>query len=322
MDILNTSVFEDAQGYERARIPGLICTASGCLIAYCELRRSDSDWAIIDIGMKKSKDCGKSWSERRIIVSGGKENTINNPVMTADGRRIHFLYCVNYRKVFYMRSEDEGESWSQPAEITDDIRKSVGDFFFSCVATGPTHGIKLSCGTLAVPLWLAYNKEDSKSHHPSVIGLLYSENDGKSWRVGKLSDHLTDASEFCIAEGCDGKIIANIRHENDERCRAQGCINEESEITDIHFNKSLPDPVCCGGMCAYKNDIFFSNCANEKTRTDLTLRKMDSDGNIKESLYLVRDAGYSDVAVSPSGEQIYVLYESGRKISLITVNNS
>lgn len=322
MRITDISVFEDAENYEKARIPGIICTSSGCLIAYCELRRSDSDWAVIDVGMKKSYDGGKTWSDRKILVSGGKANTVNNPVMIADGKTVHFLYCINYHYVFYMKSDDEGESWSAPKEITDDIRNDAGDFFFSCIALGPTHGIKLSSGELTVPLWLAYNKEDNKSHHPSVIGLLYSVNNGETWRLGEICGYLNDASEFCIAETADGKIIANIRHENKERFRAKALINEKFSITDIHYDKNLPDPICCGGMCAYKNEIFFSNCANKETRTDLTLRKMNADGEVIESIYLVKEAGYSDVAVSPAGESIYVLYENGKSIKLISVNNS
>lgn len=322
MNIAGASVFEAAEGYERARIPGIICTPSGCLIAYCELRRSDSDWAVIDIGMKKSTDSGRTWSDRRILVSGGKENTINNPVMIADKNTVHFLYCVNYRQVFYMKSSDEGEGWTCPREITGDIRNGVGDFFFSCVALGPTHGISLSSGTLAVPIWLAYNREDEKSHHPSVIGILYSENDGLHWKTGELSDFLTDASEFCITELRDGKIIANIRHENRERYRAEAVIDENFAIRDINFNKKLPDPVCCGGICAYGNEIFFSNCANKKVRTDLTLRRMNAELEICESLYLAKEAGYSDVSISPDGELIYVLYENGRTIRLFIINNS
>lgn len=308
MKIIETSVFETAEEYERARIPGVVCTDSGTVIAYCELRRSDSDWAVIDIGMRKSTDNGKTWSQRKILVSGDNKNTVNNPVMIADGDVLHFICCLNYKKVLYMKSTDEGESWTNVKELTESIKLQTGDFFWSCIATGPTHGIKLSSGRLLVPVWLAFNKEDEKSHHPSVITTLYSDDKGESWKVGKIFDGLTDPSEFCVAE-VNGHIIANIRHENREKCRAVGEISPDTEIFGVKFSENLPDPVCCAGMCALGDELLFSNCANSAHRKNLTLRKLSDDMRIKESLMISESAGYSDVYSSPDQKTACVIYE-------------
>lgn len=320
MKIQTENIFESAEGYVRARIPGIVTDGDGDIFAYCELRRSDSDWAVIDIGMKKSTDGGKTWSQRYIIVSGGTENTVNNPVMIADGNILHFLYCVNYHRVFYMKSADKGESWTNAREITKDIEKSTEDFFWSCIATGPCHGIRLSSGRLIVPLWLAYNKEDNKSHHPSVICVLFSDDSGDTWQTGTICNSLTDPSEFCVAQINSGRIVASVRHEGEKKCRAFAQVNDNCEISEIRFEESLPDPVCCAGMCSYGEELLFSNCADEKSRCNLTLRRLDGNNNIIESFPLSELAGYSDISLSADSREAYVLFEYENIIKFVRVS--
>ena len=99
------------------RIPGLVCTESGKLIAYCESRQSGSDWAEIDIALQTSMDGGKTWS-KDVIIARGNGNTMNNPVVIADKKNLIILWQENYSRTFLRRSADEGESWSDPEEIT------------------------------------------------------------------------------------------------------------------------------------------------------------------------------------------------------------
>ena len=80
-------------GYARFRIPGVVTTAQGTLLAYCEARRRDSDWAEIDILLHRSTDGGRSFSAPVVLASGtSMKKTVNNPVMIAgrDGT-VHFL---------------------------------------------------------------------------------------------------------------------------------------------------------------------------------------------------------------------------------------
>ena len=50
----------------------------------------------------------------------------NNPIAIADrDGPVHFLYCVEYMRCFYMRSEDDGVSWSKPTEITNGVSASA-----------------------------------------------------------------------------------------------------------------------------------------------------------------------------------------------------
>ena len=80
MKILNTSVLERAgqNGYGCYRIPGIICTQEGTLIACYEARNSSSDWSVIDLYAMRSVDGGQTWQPRQLIFSGQGKNTTNN----------------------------------------------------------------------------------------------------------------------------------------------------------------------------------------------------------------------------------------------------
>lgn len=316
--IKNTTMFSP-ENYERARIPGIVTLSSGTIIAYCELRQDKSDWAVIDIGMRKSRDGGNTFSDTEILVSGKGKDTVNNPLMIAEGNTLHFLYCINYRRVFYMKSTDEGESWSAPRELTDSIREQTGDFFWSCIAVGPCHGISLSDGTLLVPMWLAYNKEDEKSHHPSVIAILYSRDGGASWNVGEISRELSDPSEFSVASLPDGRVFANIRHEGEEKCRGAAEISSDFSIKHISLCENLPDPVCCAGFVSYEDGFLFTNCNSQRERKNLTLKRLTEGFSVTEELLLSEDAGYSDISLAPDGRTAYVLFEKGKNLNLCVI---
>ena len=126
------------EGYGQFRIPGIVVTKNGIVLAYCEARRAAStDWGQIDVMLRRSTDGGATWSPMKKIVELegqftrnpaavaqqlGKEGeiTVNNPIAIADPRPgvVHFLYCVEYNRLFYMRSDDDGLSFGKPAEIT------------------------------------------------------------------------------------------------------------------------------------------------------------------------------------------------------------
>src|SRR5437867_7184522 len=106
-------VFEAGKdGYALYRIPGLIVTRKGTVLACCEARRSGSDWSAIDLMVRRSTDGGKTWGPRQKLddISGPKtrnplvlaaklanpdEITYNNPVAISDrAGAIHLLFCL------------------------------------------------------------------------------------------------------------------------------------------------------------------------------------------------------------------------------------
>src|SRR4051794_24445391 len=62
--IEKSDLFEGSKdGYKLYRIPGIVVTAKGSVLAYCEARRTGkSDWDTIDILMRRATDGGKTFA--------------------------------------------------------------------------------------------------------------------------------------------------------------------------------------------------------------------------------------------------------------------
>ncbi|MFZ4765986.1 MAG: exo-alpha-sialidase, partial [Roseimicrobium sp.] len=115
----------------RYRIPGIVVTHKGTVLAYAEARKnSSSDWGEIEIHLRRSTDGGKTWEPSKHVAhhgarlegnprkkkGGEREQTVNNPVAIVDRETgaIEFLYCINYARCYSMRSIDDGLTWSAP----------------------------------------------------------------------------------------------------------------------------------------------------------------------------------------------------------------
>ncbi len=55
-------------GYAMYRIPGLVVTAKGTLLAYCEARQAAGDWGNIDLLVRRSTDGGATWQQRGMLA--------------------------------------------------------------------------------------------------------------------------------------------------------------------------------------------------------------------------------------------------------------
>ena len=316
-----TDLFESSgEGYAQIRIPGMVITRKGTILAYCEARDKTSDWANIDICLRRSFDGGITWGDKRVIVSGiSSGHTINNPVMIASGDSdiIHFLFCREYAECFYCRSYDEGNTWTSPIEITNTFEKFKPEYPWKVIATGPCHGIQTASHRLIVPVWLALEK----AHHPSVVSTIYSDDNGDTWNRGEIiygSQKLINPGEPSVVELMDGRIIMNMRNSSSDKRRSVTISNNGYEgWSGPVFDEQLIDPGCCASLARYNqkdihkgNCILFSNCNSETERKALTIRGSLDNGKswpVAKILY-PGGAAYSDIAVSADGT-IYCFYE-------------
>ena len=307
-DYLKSPEMSPEGEYPMLRIPGIVALPSGTLLAYCECRQG-GDWSPIDIGLRRSEDGGRTWSERTIIAPGKTRNTMNNPVMFVDGELVHFMYCENYKRVFYTRSTDEGHTWAKPVDVTDMLDEQI-NFNWNVIALGPGHGIRLESGRLIVPIWIAYNQKDVFAHHPSHASCIYSDDRGSTWQVGPILKGV-DPSETAVAQLTDGRVMMNIRNEAPERCR-QISISEDDGTTwsAPEFDRNLIDPVCAAGLCRAGKALLFVNCESQSGRDNLTLKKSLDDGRNWEALAISASGGYSDVYYNEATGKAYVLYET------------
>ena len=134
-------------GYAYYRIPGLVVTARGTILTYCEARLdSRHDWSTLDVVMRRSTDGGDTWnqpckvshvegpkSENPTAVAAGYGQpygpTYNNPVaITGRDGTVHLLYCLEYMRCFHARSQDDGKTFSKPVEITPVFERFRSEF--------------------------------------------------------------------------------------------------------------------------------------------------------------------------------------------------
>jgi sialidase-1 len=325
-------------------IPGVVVTAKGTVLAWCEARKRPagvSDWDDIRILLRRSTDDGKTWSEPQSIanVEGPKRKnpfalrmknvdpsdvTYNNPVLIADkDGSVHMLFCLEYERCFYQRSEDDGLSWSKPVEMTGTFDAFKKEYAWKVLATGPNHSIQLKTGRLVVPVWLSTG-EGGNAHRPSVTATIYSDDRGKTWKAGDIAVPCTEEwnnpNETVAIELTDGRVMLNVRSESKANRRLvvtspDGATNWSTP----RFDDGLVEPICMAGIVRYHHSgqslILFSNPHNlERAKGKAEPGGFRDRKNVR--IKLSRDEGqswsvnkqledgpsaYSDLAVTKAG---------------------
>lgn len=275
-------------GYKLYHIPGIVVTAKGTILAWCEARKKGGDWDQIDILLRRSTDDGKTWSEFKRIadVPGPKKKnpfslamknvdpndvTYNNPVLIADkDGTVHMLFCIEYMRCYYQRSSDDGVTWSTPVEITQTFEAFKKDYDWKVLATGPNHSIQLKTGRLVVPVWLSTGT-GGNAHRPSVTSTIYSDDQGKTWNAGEIAVPCTEEwinpNETVAIELADGSVMLNVRSESKAHRRLV-TISKDGATgwSTPKFDEALLEPICMGGIVRYsteasggRNRILFCN---------------------------------------------------------------
>lgn len=345
----------DDPAYNIYHIPGIVVTAKGAVLAWCEARKGGGDWSDIRILLRRSTDDGKTWSAPQSIadVPGPKPKnpfalrlknvntnhvTYNNPVLIADRNgTVHMLFCLEYMRVFYQRSTDDGVNWSTPAEITKAFEGFRKDYDWMVLATGPNHSIQLRTGRLIVPVWLSTGT-GGNAHRPSVTATIYSDDAGKTWRTGEIAVPSTDdwinPNETVAIELADGRVLLNVRNES-KKHRRLVTISPDGATgwSAPKFDDALLEPICMGGIVRYslaqdgdRNRILFSNPHNlekaggkeepgkNRDRKNVSVKISYDEGQTWAVNKTIEPGAsmYSDIAVTTAGT-ILCFYGRGTK---------
>ena len=119
-------------GYYCIKIPTLLTTAKGTLVAFGEGRMfSCSDFTWTDLIYKRSTDGGKTWGALNILYSNSSKvdkqyTVIGNaaPVVLRDNGRILLPFCRNNLQVMLTSSDDDGLTWTAPINISGVVHPS------------------------------------------------------------------------------------------------------------------------------------------------------------------------------------------------------
>lgn len=333
-------------GYHTYRIPSLLVTKSGTVLAFCEARKNDAeDTGKIDLVCRRSTDGGKSWLPQQVVWSDG-ENTCGNPCPVVDQNSGDVVLLMTHnlgrdrewkiiagdsqgtRTVWITRSRDDGQTWQKPTEITRDTKRPNWAWY----ATGPGVGIQLrhekQRGRLVIPCDYIELKTGQGGSH-----VILSDDGGKTWRIGGVVPG-RGTNECQVAELSDGRLLLNMRnYKTPHRQRAISTTSDGGETwSEVTHDAALPEPICQASLIGFepkdavaKPWLLFSNPADIKKRERLTVRLSQDDGASWTASRLLYEgvADYSSLAILPDG-RIGCLFgcDNYAKINLATFDLS
>lgn len=327
-----THIFASGEaGYFCFRIPAIIKTVEGTLLAFAEGRKNNcGDEGDIDLVVKRSTDKGKTWSALKIVWSDN-DNTCGNPAPVVDQQtgKIHLLMTWNLgsdaigtinngtsrdtRRVYKTNSTDDGNTWAPVVEITSSVKRTGWGWY----ATGPCHGMQIKQGTHAGRLVIPCDYIEVGAGRKGYSHVIYSDDNGDSWQIGGVTPIVSvNPNESTVAELSNGDLMLNMRVANNNNLRMKSTSSDGGiSWTTPAPALTLVDPVCQGSLIDTKvngqHTLFFSNPAST-TRINMTIKMSTDNGQTWPKTFPVYTgpSGYSDLAIVDE-TQVGILYECG-----------
>ena len=324
------------------RIPGLVTSNQGTLLGVYDVRYNNSVdlQEHIDIGLSRSTDKGQTWEKMRIAMAFGEygglpkaQNGVGDPAILVDKKTgtiwIAALWTHgmgNYRawhnsqegideqltgQLVLAKSTDDGKTWSQPINITPQVK----DPSWHLLLQGPGMGITMHDGTLVFPIQFI-----DSTRVPNA-GIMYSKDRGETWKIHNLAR--TNTTEAQVAEVEPGVLMLNMR-DNRGGSRAVSTTKDLGMTWTEHpSNRSvLQEPVCMASLIKVsakdnvigKDILLFSNPNTTEGRHHITI-KASLDGGLsfpdEYQVLLDEDLGWGYTCLTMiDRETVGILYES------------
>jgi sialidase-1 len=328
-------------GYACFRIPAIVRTTTGTLLAFAEGRVLNcGDAADIDIVLKRSTDGGRTWGPLQVVTEGAGD-THGNPAPVVDRRTGRILLAETFntgrtdagncsvpcdRTPHLQHSDDDGRTWSKPRDLSGQILPAHWNSWY---ATGPVHGIQLTRGKHAGRLVFGVNTEtwDGSRVTANHAALIVSDDGGDRWRVGATDSwpiaqdgtFRQKPSEVTLTERADGVVLISGREQDgtDLGHRAQTLSRDGGDSFATPF-RDLPDlytPQVQGATVRLGDRLLLSAPADPDRRRTMMVRSSYDGGRtwdtVDRGTVVTTDwSGYSDMA-AVDGTTVGLLYEGG-----------
>ncbi|MBQ7301413.1 MAG: exo-alpha-sialidase [Clostridia bacterium] len=291
-----------------------------------------------DIAGILSYDEGESWTEPHILIAQDDEsaNLMCPCFVRMNNGDIGLIYLRKYMEdaenqsghyggdpvldnVLFVRSVDEGKTWSAPIDVTT-AREFIG--------IENDHAVMLQNGRIVIPANQHTTTENGKrnvSYHAKMF-FIASDDDGLTWKI--ISDEYdiphpqnstTGLQETVIYQQNDGRIRALSR--TDRKCQYETWSEDNcetwSEIYPNVFFTSPESPLNMKRACGYTVAVWnptpnytgrVSACWG---RTPLALAVSENDGASFDRLYYLEDDpnnGYCYPSIFDGGDYLLVGY--------------
>lgn len=323
------------------RIPGMATTNKGTLLAVYDIRYNNSAdlQEYVDVGVSRSTDGGQTWEPMRTAMTFGEygglpkaQNGVGDPAILVDkktgtiwtiaawthgmgnGRAWHNsqqgMDVDKTAQLVLSKSDDDGKTWSDPINITSQVKDPSWYFLLQ----GPGNGITMEDGTLVFAI--QYIGADRIPN----AGIMYSKDHGKTWAIHNHAR--TNTTEAQVAEVTPGVLMLNMR-DNRGGSRAVYTTTDLGKTWKEHESSrtALQEPVCMASLIKVnaednifgKDILLFSNPNSTKYRNNITIKaSLDGGYTWSEFNQVLLDEGhgwgYSCLAMIDK-ETVGIIYE-------------
>jgi sialidase-1 len=331
------------------RIPGLVTTNNGTLIAVYDNRYNNSKdlQEDIDIGMSRSTDGGETWEPMKVIMDMGtwgglpqQQNGIGDPCILYDTRNNVIWVAAVWMsgsspdkmlwrasqpgmdpgvtgQFMVVKSGDDGLTWSKPENITGQIKLPE----WQLLMQGPGRGITMKDGTLVFPAQFKAEigvKAIDGGQYTSHSTVVYSRDGGKTWNIGTGAKSNTTESQ--VVELSGGTLMLNMRDDRNRQDksetngRAVSTTNDMGKTWQVHptSNSALPEPNCMASLI--RADIIIEG----KMKSVLFFSNPASKTNRAD---MTIKASLDDGLTWPEKYQLLISKEEGYGYSCLTMIN-
>lgn len=320
-------------GSKAYRIPGIITTNAGTLIAVYDIRwRGMGDLpGDIDVGMSRSTDGGRTWASMTTIMDMGDDpafrfDGVGDPSILYDRENDTIWVAATWShgnrswrgsgpglepaetgQLMLARSDDDGRTWSDPINITKQVKKPEWCFLLQ----GPGRGICMQDGTLVFPAQYQDTPENDRIPRSTI---LYSKDRGETWKLSE--GPRTNTTEAQVVEREGGELMLNMR-DNRGGSRAVYTTRDLGETWTEHATSrsALREPVCNAALLRVDDRrlLFVNPDVPRAPRRHMTIKLSPDLGETwPESAQLMidegRSAGYPS-ATMIDDEWVGVLFE-------------
>lgn len=345
---------EGDAGSASYRIPGLVTTKAGTLIAVFDIRWAGSGDlpANIDVGVMRSTDGGYTWGPMITIMdydknaTGSQGNGVGDPCILVD-KSTGRIWCAalwsfgnrgwngsgpgltpaETGQFVLNYSDDDGLTWSAPVSITPAIKDPAWKLFFQ----GPGKGICTRQGVLVFPA----QYRDGTANGTPRSNFIFSTDHGQTWVVAPpaVPSGNPRTTESQIVELDSGDLLLSMRNESGTGKRLW-CVYSWNHATQTIADGSWgtpwydqTDPVVMGSVERYRSRrdgypwsaLLFSN-PDSSSRAKMSIRVSLDEGATWPYKRKIDDrpAAYSCMTILPDGD-IGILYETGDSSSVATL---